>query len=941
MIKTLFLVTFSVISMASSAQENSPSYWQQQIDYEMSITLKAPQDLLTGKQVITYTNHSPDTLQTLYFHLIPNALSSNKTPYVQQRIQESSRRLYFSDLSDRPSMTVEAIFSMGNPLNSELLRFNEFLKVHLKDPLAPGQHVVIETEFTVKLSQMDYRFGKHNDAYYNVYAYPKVCAYSSQGWHLDPYLYNGELFQNFGDYKVTLNTSPRTVVAATGNHIETAVTEKQQIQHVYEAYRVHDFAWVASDHFKTQTHSYFSDQGQPIHLEFYYHNKHEKEWESARDYLEDILDYYTGLIGAFPYEQLKVVAGMSGMEYPGLVVVDGKSGQFRLEQGMLHEIGHQWFFAALATDQANHMWLDEGLCTYYEFEYLTRKYPETRIFGLDTDAFPNNFGHDLLGLFDLRDFDFKSSREALYQILATKNVDQPIATTSQEFTYFNYPFIGYLKASLLIEHLATTIGKNNFDEAIREYYEEWKFRHPKPQDFLNHLEKHSDLPLDWFKKALQTNHKFDPRIKIKKGLPSVTTKDNVPLKVHLYQDSLLVEQVAINPPSKHLDISQNLDFNRIVVDPDRTIPDINRGNNARTFNGRKWAKEQSIRIRPIASINDPKTREIFFLPLIGYNTIDRTMPGFLLYDDPFRTLPLSYQLTPFYSINQRSIRGSAKINYSITDRSGATRLSFEPTFNAYAGFRKIGISNALFIRNRNPKVSERIAFSVFHYAVDRSLLPQYAGQYTLGNLQYSLDKSNIIIKKSIRAQMETNFDTFIKVSLEPNYELQYLRNTYLSLRGFVGAMLNGNTPEVFDFYLSGSTDYAFREVFIDRGQRSKAIRGFSRQFDLNEGGFKGNSDFHTSDWITTLNASMEIPGFSFLGLFGDIGYLPSVIHYDWGVQLRLLKDIAYVYLPLGGVSYSSALLGNPGQYPDNIRFALRLNVANPFYQIDQRLGLRY
>ena len=71
----LFLVNATLIA------DPLDNYWQQQVDYEMSITLHDSVRQITGNSVIKYTNQSPDSLDRIYMHLYPNAFQIGSVKY--------------------------------------------------------------------------------------------------------------------------------------------------------------------------------------------------------------------------------------------------------------------------------------------------------------------------------------------------------------------------------------------------------------------------------------------------------------------------------------------------------------------------------------------------------------------------------------------------------------------------------------------------------------------------------------------------------------------------------------------------------------------------------------------------------------------------------------------------------------------------------------------
>jgi aminopeptidase N len=72
-----------------------------------------------------------------------------------------------------------------------------------------------------------------------------------------------------------------------------------------------------------------------------------------------------------------------------------------------------------------------------------------------------------------------------------------IETASEDFKNKDeYGIVIYLKTAIWAYILEQELGRPVFDKAIHSYYEQWKFRHPYPEDFKQVLETVSNRRLD-------------------------------------------------------------------------------------------------------------------------------------------------------------------------------------------------------------------------------------------------------------------------------------------------------------------------------------------------------------------------------------------------------------------------------------------------------------
>ena len=67
-----------------------------------------------------------------------------------------------------------------------------------------------------------------------------------------------------------------------------------------------------------------------------------------------------------------------GMEYPNITVIGDMSNEFELDVTIAHEVGHNWFYGILGSNERDYPFMDEGLNSFYEMRYTRAKYPEKK-----------------------------------------------------------------------------------------------------------------------------------------------------------------------------------------------------------------------------------------------------------------------------------------------------------------------------------------------------------------------------------------------------------------------------------------------------------------------------------------------------------------------------------------------------------------------------------
>ena len=176
-------------------------------------------------------------------------------------------------------------------------------------------------------------------------------------------------------------------------------------------------------------------------------------------------------MGEYPYSTISIVQGYStgGMEYPTLSIIRGFKETQDLQLTIEHEVGHNWLYGILGSNERDFPWMDEGMNTYYDNRYSDWKFPEEK-----------TKGGGLLG-----DVNEEKMDRIIYQTLIAEHLDQPISTPSPAFTATNYDFIAYSKTGDWMKKLETSLGQELFDSCMRSYFQRWQFKHPYPEDFRN------------------------------------------------------------------------------------------------------------------------------------------------------------------------------------------------------------------------------------------------------------------------------------------------------------------------------------------------------------------------------------------------------------------------------------------------------------------------
>ncbi len=485
-----FSIYLLFLGFSGTAQGLS-CYWQQHVDYTMEVDMDVKNYRYMGTQKLVYTNNSPDTLNKVFYHLYFNAFQPGSQMDVRSRtISDPDNRVgdRISKLSPEEIGYLKVSSLQQDGKKTTYQTVGTILEVQLAKPILPGAKTTFSMDFNGQVPVQIRRSGRNNEegiALSMTQWYPKMAEYDFEGWHADPYI-GREFHGVWGDFDVKITIDKDYVIGGSGylqngneigyNYQDEGVKVKRKGKNLtwhFIAPKVHDFAWAADP-------DYIHDKlvaADGTILNFFYQNdpKIIENWKKLQPATEKLLLFYNKHIGPYPWKQYSVIqGGDGGMEYAMATLITGERKLGSLIGVTAHEFAHSWFQQLLATNENKNEWMDEGFTTYISMLAENQ---------LHENPVENPFERTYKG----------------YVYLTNSGKEQPMTTHADRYEYNQaYGLSAYSKGAVFLAQLGYIIGEENLAKTLNRYYDDWKFKHPTPNDFIRVAEKVSGAELDWY-----------------------------------------------------------------------------------------------------------------------------------------------------------------------------------------------------------------------------------------------------------------------------------------------------------------------------------------------------------------------------------------------------------------------------------------------------------
>jgi len=1000
------LLLFLFVSSLTVAQIKAQTYFQQEVNYTINVKLDDVKHEFTGDEKIEYINNSPTTLTYIYMHLWPNAYKDNNTALAKQLLSSGTTKLYYAKENekgyiDQLDFKVNDVAVKWDYLKDSI----DICKIILNEPLKSGDKIFISTPFHVKIPSGEIsRMGHIGQSYQITQWYPKPAVFDRTGWNQMPYLNQGEFYSEFGSFDVSITLPKNYVLGATGDMVDGEKELEWLEQNVkateamnsfnkedlsfppsdsetktlrFKQKNVHDFAWfcdkryhvlkgeIITPHTKNKVTTWAMFTNSEAHL-----------WKNSIHYLNDAIYYYSLWNGDYPYAHCTAVDGTisagGGMEYPNITVIGGSGNAFLLDVVITHEVGHNWFYGMLGSNEREHGWMDEGLNSFNEHRYIETKYPERKLIGDVADG-PIGKG------FDLTRYKHKAQYELSYLFSAKKNEDQALETPSYDFTPINYGGIMYSKTAIVLDYLMAYLGEAEMDKVMQAYFEEWHFKHPLPEDFRKSVEKTTGKNLSWlFDGLINSTKKLDYKITFAHktsdgswdiGIKNVGEIDG-PVFIQGYKDGKLVGEVIYDGFSgKQALTFPKSEIDYFKIDAHEDMPEMNRNNNKIRTSG-LFKKTEKIKFQFLGSLDNPDKTQLFWTPVGAWNNYNRWMFGLALYNNIIPQKKFEFELMPLYSVTTNDIAGYGHFAYNMFPKNGLQHVAIGMTATRYAysnhpddgngdplnlNFNKI--APEIFIKLKKAELASPYNFTIRYRNItilkefpvgNFSVRPAIYKRDTLttnfNDLTFSFSKKDAITPYDVNFNFQQG-EKIMKAAVTAHYSYNYKKNNKsFDVRFFAGTFIGTEAADAgpYRFRMSGQTgsqDYLFDHVFLGRSEQINDGEILSNQFTDTDGGMKVYSPLgQSSTWLAALNlktslGNMKLP----INLYADIGtadkksLLNEDVLYNAGVCLSFRKDFFEVYFPIVmSKNIQDFNTTNNISYLETIRFTLNLNLINPF-----------
>jgi aminopeptidase N len=529
----------------------TPSYWQQDVHYNIKAELNDSSDIISGEEELTYWNNSPYTISHVYFHLYNNA--QTKDSYLSDLYKNNHYKLKYGKYRQQNLGTeVVSVECNGQALQTEL--DNTILRVNLKTPVKPGESTTFNINFKTYFDKETIRnrmkmfnsFGKKH--YDIVHWYPRIAVIDQKFvWCTDQHM-DHEFYGDFGSYHVELTLPNTYVTEGTGillNEKEVmpdSLRKKLDIANFlqkpynsppsepikrngtkktwkFAAINVHDFALTTDPNYRIGETNW-----QGVRCIALVQEPHAAAWYNAATYIAKVLETNSNNIGPYHHPKMVVADAQDGMEYPMLTLCGGVDPSYR--SLFIHEMTHNWFQGMLGSNETYRAYMDEGFTQFYTAD--TYQYIDG----------PLSIDPPLNGKYVQRFTEpgriiDEEIYNSYYNRVVTNNEEVQLNTHADDFNggirHGGGYGQSYTKMATMLKNLEYVLGRALFDKAMQQYFEQWKFCHPYPEDFRNSIIQYTGVDLNWFfDQWLETTKTIDYKIsRVKKkqqGIYEITFK---------------------------------------------------------------------------------------------------------------------------------------------------------------------------------------------------------------------------------------------------------------------------------------------------------------------------------------------------------------------------------------------------------------------------------
>lgn len=604
-----------------------PAAWKNKADYAINVGIDPITHTLSGSEVLTYTNNSPDELSVLWLQLDQNiyALGSRGAFANPARQQNHTEGAIIDSVS---VLGVEDKESTVKPVISDTR-----MQIPLENPL-PGKggktrlkiswHYTIPPEWGGRTA---YSHTPEGEVYEIAQFYPRMAVYDDErGWDTAPYL-GQEFYLDYGDFEYSVTVPSGFLVVGSGSltNPQEVLTGPEQARLAQAAqsenrvmirtaddvkalatkpalgtqtWRFHmnntrDVAFVASpalmwDAAKLDLPAL---QAEPLGKSlprlamsvYPVEAVGPQKWDRSTEYVKHAIEYFSGQWFPYPWPNAINVGGYgAAMEYPGIVFDDKHDEGSELFWVTTHELGHGWFPMIVGSNERRSAFMDEGFNTF-----------------IDVYA-SEHFNHGEFAPKQDMEFAPQTGKPADDSVAILQDSNAPPLMTPSDLVPEHYRhsvtyFKGAYGLTLLREQI---LGPERFDRAFRRYIALWAYRHPTPSDFFRAMESEGGEDLSWFWRGWYFNN-WAPDYALEgvsyvNGNPTqgalvrVVNKGWLPLPVVLSITWLDGSSARVRIPTEtwyqknaiNLQIPGTQAIRSAVLDPDHAIPDSNRADNS-------------------------------------------------------------------------------------------------------------------------------------------------------------------------------------------------------------------------------------------------------------------------------------------------------------------------------------------------------------------------